>query len=114
MEHTSSYQDFLRILESKGPYTVEQNEEFEEAIGGILLEDDEEEAQTPDNKLKQLCRVCGSRGLIDIHTVICDKYLTIPRSRLCKLQNYTIATMISQIADEEVFYISVTMHFAKL
>ena len=102
-----SYQAFLEMHYKE----QECNREIDEATGGneedgdkspIIIEDDDSNMNETDLMISKLCRVCGNRGQIHIHSNICDKYLTIPRSRLSKLKEVTIAEMIEQISSEKV------------
>lgn len=101
MEGIISYNDFLDTF-SKAEIC---KNELEEATGGtdddecILIEDEKTETDT---MISKLCRVCGNRGQIYIFSVPCDKYLTIPKSRLSKFHEVTIAEMIEKISSEKV------------
>lgn len=104
-ENGPSYQAFLE------QYYKEQecNKEIEEATGGVegdksqdFEEDEEGNKNETDMMISKLCRVCGNRGQIYIYSNICDKYLSIPRSRLSKSTEVTIADMIEKISSEKV------------
>ena len=101
----TSYQTFLE------QYYKEQdsNNEIEEATGGNEESGDrspdfegEGSKNETDLMISKLCRVCGNRGQIYIYSNVCDKYLTIPKTRLSKAQEVTIAEMIEKISSEKV------------
>ncbi|XP_070497955.1 uncharacterized protein [Chironomus tepperi] len=101
----TSYQTFLEqyykeqelsreITESTGV-----DEEIEDKSPDF---EDEGNKNETDLMISKLCRVCGNRGQIYIYSTICDKYLTIPKTRLSKALEVTIAEMIEQISSEKV------------
>lgn len=73
--------------------------------------EDETNLNETDLMISKLCRVCGNRGQIYIYSTISDKYLTIPKTRLSKALDVTIADMIEQISSEKV---TISKHYSIL
>lgn len=101
----TSYQAFLEQYQKEHEFNEEIEEVTDENVAsGSRSPDFEDETNMNETDLmiSKLCRVCGNRGQIYIYSTISDKYLTIPKTRLSKAIEVTIADMIQQISSEVV------------